>query len=126
MGSDNLQKKFPWLFLDKFISIDILYDEADSDEDNERELSAGEDTIKTANELNKALTSLGHSARLFPVNENNLEEIIKNLQGDMVFNQVESDELGFKVLLALEKLNKPVTGVDSGGYIMSWDKAKVK
>ncbi len=129
MSSDfsTLKQTHPWLFLSNTLSIDILYDiEEPEEETNERETSAGQDTINTAKELASALSSLGHSIKLVPVDHKTFKEVIASLNGDIIFNQVEEDELGFEVLLLLEGLHKPVTGVDSYGFKLSWDKSKIK
>ncbi len=120
-----LEQKFPWLFLDHSYSIDILHDLPD-DEAGQREQTAVNDTVQTAHEILNALNSLGHSAHLKPITADNFQEVVNGLNGDIVFNQVEDSELGFKVLALLEKLNRPVTGVDSSGFELSWDKSKIK
>lgn len=123
----DLKQKYPWLFLDKPISVDIIYDlDEDAEETNEREQSAGADTAETADALFDALKSTGHRVQLIPLTHTDYQEIIPKLTADIIFNQVEEDELGFKVLKLLEDLNKPVTGVDSLGFNLSWDKTKIK
>src|SRR5687767_10861010 len=122
-----LKKKYPWLFLDKPISVDIIYDLYEPEEDDDpREVSAVEDTIKTAKQLQAALISKGHTVSITAVGHQDYQDILPNVSGDIVFNQVEEDELGFKVLSLLESLKKPVTGVDSSGWTLSWNKELIK
>lgn len=120
-----LKKKYSWLFLNTKLKIDIIYDFIDLEE-NEREQSAGQDTVDTALELEVALKSLGHEVKMRAIKSGNYSVQLDELKGDVVFNQVEEDVLGFKVLEHLEKMNKIVTGVDSMGFKLSWDKVRVK
>ncbi len=108
-------------------SVDLIYDTDDETLNiNDRESSAGQDTINIANEIFEALVSSGYKVKIFPITNHNFTKILKTLDGDIVFNQVEEDVLGFKVLKELEKLGKPVTGIGSIGYKISWQKDKVK
>src|SRR5258706_12749995 len=102
--------------------IDLIYDAPDPDETNEREATAGQETLEVANQIYKALEAQGHTVKLFPIDKNSYKQVISNLKGDIVFNQVEEDVLGFEVLKLLEQLGKPVTGVDSVGFALSWQK----
>jgi D-alanine-D-alanine ligase len=108
------------------IKIDIIYDPEDPSEDNYREASASADTEQTANQIFKALKSKGHKVTLTAIDHDNYKETISNLSSDIIFNQVEEDELGFDVLKFIEKIEKKVTGVGSTGYKLSWNKVKIK
>lgn len=108
-------------------SVDLIYDTDDEViSTNERESTAGQDTVNIANELFEALMSSGYKVNLFPITSKNYIETVTNLKSDIVFNQIEEDILGFKVLQLLEKLGKPTTGIGSVGYKISWQKDKVK
>ncbi len=123
----RVRRKYPWLFLDKKMVISVIYDFDEENGDmNERESVAGSDTENTANELVKALETLGHEVELVPIKHVGFEEQVKRLKGEVIFNQVEEDELGFDVLKSLEGNGKVVTGVDSVGHKLSWDKGKTK
>lgn len=121
-----MQQKYPWLFLTRPYTIDLIFDVTEDDEADERELAAGQDTMETANEIVKALKLMGHRVNLVAVNEENYKKILPELEGEVVFNQVEEDELGVEVLKELERLGKIATGVDSEGFALSWDKSKIK
>ncbi len=122
-----MKKKYPWLFLKKSYLIDIVYDFTDSDTTSDiRELSAGQDTVDTAKKISSALQKMGQRTNLIPIKKDSMDKTLSNLRGDIVFNQVEEDELGYEVLLKLEALGKKVTGVDSVGSQVSWQKDKIK
>jgi len=122
---ERLIRKHPWLFLDRKYNIDIIYDFV-GEEENERELSAGQDTVNTANELVHALETLSHKVSLNAIKRETLDKHLDDLSGEVVFNQVEEDVLGYEVLKYLEMRNKIVTGVGSEGFRLSWDKVWVK
>lgn len=123
----DLKDQYPWLFSTSPLSIDIIYDLYEPEEDDDpREIAAIQDTINTAKKLLQALEQTGNKVTLSAVGHSNFEHIIPTLSGDIVFNQVEEDELGLKVLKLLEHLNKPVTGVDSQGWLLSWNKENIK
>jgi D-alanine-D-alanine ligase len=112
--------------INKTLVIDIVYNFDEVEDTEDRELLVYQDTIKTAKEIATALESVGHMVNLVPVSVDNIDNILSKLKGDIVFNQAEEDVTGYKVLEWLEEHNKPVTGVDSAGFALSWDKSKTK
>ncbi len=126
MAEKSIKEKYPWLFLDKKLKVDLIYDFFEEDEDNEKESKAAQDTVNIAMELVKALEDMGHIVTTTAIKKEIMREQLGSLTGDVVFNLVEEDILGFEVLKYLEELKKIVTGVDSVGYKLSWDKGRTK
>jgi D-alanine-D-alanine ligase len=116
----------PWLDYQSHLTVDIIYDLLDSRSVPDREILAGQETENVANEIALALESVGHQAKLWPITNRNYQSVINQLTGDIVFNQVESDILGYNALLYIEQKHLKVTGTGSSGYRLSWNKAKIQ
>ena len=94
------------------------------------DLLADVDTVKTAEEIALALSSLGYETELFKVDEESVRSLTKSYPTDLFFNNAfgigstaksEADLTGI-----LEKTSKPFSGATSKNIVLTTDKIATK
>jgi D-alanine-D-alanine ligase len=105
--------------------VDVVYD-ADGIVQSEREKEAAMETRQEATEIARILSEKGYETRLWPIDDKNWQEVVKRGRGELIFNMVEEEELGNKVLAWWEKNGSLVTGASYKSNKLSWRKGKVR
>lgn len=121
----NLSHDFRREFSDKPHCLDVVYDSPDGLVYKWEEAAAAE-TEKEAMEIADILSGRDYQVNIWAVDENNWKQATEKMDGQVIFNMVEEELLGYKVLTNWEGNGRLVTGADLKGLKLCWDKARVR
>lgn len=119
-------KVTPWQSLSRGYRLDIIYNSVQGVSANPQEAIVDQETEDVAYAIEWCLAEKGHRPQLWQLTPENFTEVIPQLSGEIIFNQVEDESLCSLVIALLEKLGRRFTGADSYTLRLSSDKLVTK